>query len=603
MSAEASSLLDSPPVPRWLCRLLPFLCWLPSVRRASLKADLIAGLTGSIIVLPQAVAFATIAGLPPQYGLYAAMVPSAAAALLGSSRHLVSGPTTAISIVVFASISPLAEPGSPQYISLVLTLTFLTGVFQVVMGLARLGGLVNFISHTVIIGFTAGAAILICSSQLKNFFGLGIPRGASVIEIVAYFFGHLAEIQPMVVLVGALTLGVGILARRILPRVYMIAAMVAGSLAAYALNLSYDAGIRTVGALPSHLPPLSMPDFSSSAIQQTTFSAMIITILALTEAVAIARSIAVKSGPSIDSNQEFIGQGLSNILGGFFSGYASSGSFNRSGVNYAAGAETPLAAVFSAAFLAVIVLVVAPLAAYLPIPAMAGILFLVAWGLIDLHHIGAILRQHRRESVVLAITFFGTLIDLEKGIFLGIITSLIFYLHRTSHPNIRPYAPIAADIADPRRKFTDAGPEAPRCPQLEMIRMEGSIFFGAVEHVQHAFKAIDARAPCKRHLMLFSRAVNFIDLAGAELLAKEAERRRALGGGLYLVGVQPGFSRMLITGGHVHKVGAENLFKTKGEAIPAVYSHLDPEVCRTCTARIFRECHQSLPSGEPRPAT
>jgi len=503
--------------------------------------------------------------------------------------------------VVFASVSPMAEPGSAQFIELVLTLTFLTGLFQLAMGVARLGALVNFISHTVIIGFTAGAAILIASSQIKNFFGLDIPRGFHFHEVLIHFFGHMHDIQPYVAAVATITLLSGILAKKFLPKLpYMIVAMVVGSLAAFVLNQRYGAGIRTVGALPAGLPPLSMPDFSARAIKQTFFSAMIITILALTEAVAIARSVAIKSEQTIDSNQEFVGQGLSNLIGSFFSSYASSGSFNRSGVNYAAGAKSPLAAVFSAILLALIVLVVAPLAAYLPIPAMAGILFLVAWGLIDFHHIAEILEHHRKESIVLAVTFIGTLIDLEKGIFLGIIVSLIFYLYRTSRPNIRSLAPISAEKFNPNRKFTDASEANPGCPQMEMLRMEGSIFFGAVEHVQQTLKAIDEKDPVKKHVMLFSRAVNFIDLAGAEMLASEAKRRHKLGGGLYLVGVQEGFSSMLTTGGHVDHVGQENIFPGKGEAVSAVYPRLDSEICRNCNVRIFQECDMRLPNGEPR---
>ncbi len=596
--------IDASACPLWLYKLLPFLRWWPQVDRASLKSDGIAGLSGAVIVLPQAVAFAIIAGLPPEYGLYAAMVPTIVAALFGSSWHLVSGPTTAISIVVFASISPLAEPGSGQFIGLVLTLTFLAGLFQLAMGLARMGALVNFISHTVIIGFTAGAALLIAASQIKHFLGLDIPREAHFHEVIAHVATHLGDIHPYVAATGLVTLLSGIAARKFLPRLpYMIIAMVVGSLFAAALNHYFGeakTGIHTVGALDVGLPPLSMPDFSLTAIKQTLFPALIITILALTEAVAIARSVAIKSGQTIDSNQEFVGQGLANIFGSFFSGYASSGSFNRSGVNYSAGARTPLAAVFSAVFLLAIVLLVAPLVAWLPVAAMAGVLFQVAWGLIDFHHIAEIVQRHRKESVVLAVTFFGTLVDLEKGIFLGIIVSLIFYLYRTSRPGIRSMAPIAGEKYNPNRKFANLGPDAPGCPQMEMVRVEGSIFFGAVEHVKQALKQIDEHDPRKKHVMLFSRAVNFIDLAGAEMLAAEAKRRQRLGGGLYLVGVQPGFCTMLREGGHAEHVGRENIFAHKGEAIAAVYPRLDSEICRTCTARIFSECDAALPNGERR---
>jgi SulP family sulfate permease len=598
--------IDLKACPLWLYRLLPFLRWWPSVTPQSLKADTVAALTGALIVLPQAVAFATIAGLPPEYGLYAAMVPAIVAALWGSSWHLVSGPTTAISIVVFASISPLAEPGSPQFIALVLTLTFLTGLIQLAMGLARLGALVNFISHTVIIGFTAGAAILIAASQIKNFFGLDMPRGAHFHEVLIQFATHLADIQPWVLTVGAVTLLSGILAKRYLQKLpYMIVAMVAGSVVAALLNAEFGAdatGIRTVGALAASFPPLSLPDFSLTAIKQTLFPATIIAILALTEAVAIARSVAIKSDQRIDSNQEFVGQGLSNLAGSFFSGYASSGSFNRSGVNFASGARTPLAAAMSALFLLVIVLLVAPLAAYLPVPAMAAILFIVAWGLIDFHHIGEIFKRHKRERIVLALTFVGTLVDLEKGIFLGILVSLLFYLYRTSQPSIRELVPLASELDNPRRKFVPAVEDSVTCPQMTMLRVEGSIFFGAVEHVSQAFRNVDEADPQKKNLLITSRAIGFIDLAGAELLAKEATRRRKLGGNLYLVGVQPDFCEMLRRSGQVDTVGEDQIFRHKGEALQAIYPRLDNEICRSCRARIFQECHVALPDGTPRAA-
>ena len=434
------------PSPASLRRLLPFLLWWPRVTRGALRADLLAGLSGALIVLPQGVAFATIAGLPPQYGLYAAMAPAVIAALFGSSWHLVSGPTTAISIAVFAALSHQALPGSAEYIRLALTLTFLVGMFQLALGLARMGALVNFISHSVVIGFTAGAAILIAASQVRSFFGIDIPRGTPFYEIARLLVVRAGDINPWAAGVGLVTLAAGLLSRRYLKRVpYMIVAMLVGSLVAEALVLwrGAAAGIVTVGALPAQLPPLSLPDFSLDALRVTLGPALVITMLALTEAVSIARAIAVRSEQRIDGNQEFIGQGVSNIVGAFFSAYASSGSFNRSGVNYEAGARTPLASVFASFFLLAVLLAVAPLAAYLPTAAMAGILFLVAWGLIDFHHIRHIWHTSKAETAILFATLIGTLFNLEAGIFLGITLSLMLYLHRTSRPEIVPLVPAA----------------------------------------------------------------------------------------------------------------------------------------------------------------
>ena len=587
-----------------LQRWLPFVAWAQRVTRDSLRDDATAALTGALIVLPQAVAFATIAGLPPQYGLYAAMVPAVVAALWGSSWHLVSGPTTAISVLVFATVSPLAAPGSEHYVVMVLTLSLMAGVIQLAMGLARLGAIVNFISHTVIIGFTAGAACLIFASQIKNFFGLAVPRGASFHETLLYAGEHLGEAHLWVTLVGVVTVGAGLLAKRFLPRwPYMIFAMVAGSLFAMLANhvLGTEAtGIETVGALPSAVPSLSMPDLSFATLQAMVFPAAVVALLGLTEAVAIARSIAMRSRQRLDNDQEFIGQGLSNIAGSFFSAYPSSGSFNRSGINYASGARTPLAAALSAPILLAIAVLAAPLAAYLPVAAMAGILFIVAWGLIDWHHIGDILRRHPRERLVLLVTWIGVLVDLEKGLFAGIVVSLLLYLYRTSQPAVDERAPPPAELGNPRRKMVAAGPDAPPCPQLAMLRLRGSIYFGAVEHVRDQFRRVDAVDPRRKWVMLIAQGVNFVDLAGAELLAEEAQRRRALGGGLVIVGAQPAVEHLLGRSGAIREIGPARLVAHKGEAIRHVYPQLDAEVCRACTRRVFEECQTHLPDGRAR---
>lgn len=573
----------------WLYWLMPGLRTWPALTPAHLRADALAGFSGAIIVLPQGVAFATIAGLPPEYGLYAAMIPTAIAALFGSSWHLVSGPTTAISIVVFAALSPLAAPGSPPYVQMALTLALLTGLFQLGMGLARLGALVNFISHSVVIGFTAGAAVLIAASQIKNFFGIPMERGIPFHAIIHHFGTNLHQVDLWVLSVGLTTLLAGLLARRYWPKVpYMIVAMLVGSVLAYGLNQYAHAAIATVGALPSQLPPFSWPDLSLETLRTLLPSALAITMLALTEAVSIARAIAVKSGQRIEGNQEFIGQGLSNIAGAFFSGYPASGSFNRSGLNYSAGAVTPLASVFAAFSLAAIVLFVAPLAAYLPVPAMAGILFLVAWGLIDWHHIHTILHTSKGETAVLSVTFLATLfVELEFAIYIGVLLSLLLYLNKTSQPLVEAVVP---DPETSARKSVPTQGQFPECPQLKLLRLHGSVFFGAVNHVQGELMQVDALQPEQRHVLLLMQGVNFIDLAGAELLAQEAQRRQKLGGRLYLLGVKPRVLDYLRRGGYLEIIGESNVFLSKSQALSHLIPQLKGERCRLCSARIFREC-------------
>ena len=575
-----------------LRQFMPFLKWLPQVRGETVRTDFMAGLTGAIVVLPQGVAFATIAGMPPEYGLYAGMIPAIIAALFGSSRHLVSGPTTAASIVLFSALSVYAEPGTAEYVKLALTMTFMVGLLELALGLARMGALVNFISHSVIIGFTAGAAILIAAKQLKNFFGVEIPRGGHIHDILISFGGQVMEINWFVTIVALVTLLSGIAVARWLPKVpYMIAAMLIGSAVAALLNLMFGGqeitGIATVGALPASPPPLSSPDFSFTTIRNLAPSALAVTLFALTEAVSIGRSIAARSGDRIDGNQEFIGQGLSNITGSFFSGYVATGSFNRSGLNYQAGAKTPLAAVFAGLLLMIIVLLVAPLAAWLPNAAMAGILFLVAWGLIDFKEIRHIIKSSRRETAIMAVTFFGALfLELELAIFAGIMLSLVLYLERVSHPKIVDRVPNPGLY----KSAFSSEPHLPRCPQLKIMRIDGSLFFGSVNHVQEAFEQAREEHPEQKHLAVVAQGINFADIAGGEALEQEARIRKAMGGDLYLIHVKEGLWESLDRCGCLDVIGPNNVFQSKTAAIRAIYQKLDHDICRKCKNRIFREC-------------
>ena len=409
-------------------RFLPFLDWLPLLRdKTVVRADVLAGLTGAIVVLPQGVAFATLAGMPPAFGLYAAMIPCVIAALFGSSRVMVTGPANAISLTVLAIIAPLAAPESPRYIELVITLAFMVGVWQLLLGFARAGKLINFVSHTVIVGFTAGAAVLIVNSQIRNFFGIDITRGASVWQTAQQFLAHVGDVKPMPVLVGVLTLLAAILWQPLNRKVpAMLVAVVVGSVAAaIARSIDPSYAIKTVDALPGAVPPLSLPDFSLATLQSLLVPSIAMTLLALAEAVSIAQALAIRRKEKLDGNQEFFGQGLANVIGSFFSAYPASGSFNRSGVNVAAGAVTPFSAIMASVFLVAILVFVAPLARFLPLAAVAAILFLVAWNLVDKREIAHLLHD-KYERITLLATFFATLLmPLEWSILLGVAVSLV----------------------------------------------------------------------------------------------------------------------------------------------------------------------------------
>jgi len=563
----------------------PFLVWFKYLTLSDIKADFIAGLTGAVIVLPQGVAFATIAGLPPEYGLYTAMVTPVIAALFGSSKHLISGPTTAISIVVFSSISGYAEPGSEQFISMALTLTLMAGVYQLAFGLARLGKLVDFVSHTVVIGFTAGAAILIATSQVQHITAIDGQNGQSFFQSWLATFSRIESLNWSVFSVGLGTLSVAILVKKYWPKLpNLLVAMVAGSL--LALAIGSDAGISLVGAIPAGLPPLSMPDLSLHTLRQLAPEAFAIALLGLIEAVSISRAIAIKSHQRIYPNQEFIGQGLSNIVGSFFSCYAGSGSFTRSGVNYAAGAKSGLSAIFAAILLIFIVLLVAPLTAYLPVAAMGGVILIVAYNLVDFAHIKKILSTSKAESSVLLITFFSTLfLELEFAIYLGVMVSLILFLAKTSTPEITEMS-----LNIEQHRFVEATLHPGyQCPQLRVLRIDMSIYFGSVNHIQNRIETI-LNQPNVSRILVICGGINFIDLSGTDLLISLDRKLKAKGGGLYFFAMKPLVKQRAFKLGLTPAIAKECFYDSKRKAIEDIFVQLQPDICENCQQHVFKEC-------------
>lgn len=568
--------------------LLNIFDWWQKVNFSTLRMDLFAGLTGAVIVLPQGVAFALLAGLPPAYGLYTAIVPVIIAALFGSSHQLVSGPTTPIAIVVFTTASALATPETPDYISLVLTLTFLVGIFQLAMGLARLGMLVNFISHAVIVGFTAGAALLIITSQMKYLLALNLPHQINFWRDWQHLIEQLPQANLYALAVGLVTLATALLIRRLFPNwPSLFISIIIGALVSQLLN-GEAKGIQLLNSLPTHLPPLSSPNLSLDAIGKLAPGALAIALLGLIEAVSIARSIATHTHQHHDANREFVGQGLSNVAGSFFSSFASSGSFSRSAINHRAGAQTPLAAVFGALAVLLVILFAAPLAGYLPIPAMAAVLILVAMRLVEWQQIKVIFKANPVDAVVLITTFAATMfVELTFAVYVGVMLSLVLHLNRISHPNIVSMNPRGSGTG---RRFRESSPNE-ECPQLKIIRIDGSLFFGSINYIERALHDIDRDSPEQKHVLITGSSINFIDVAGAELLIREAERRREQGGDLYLCELKDGVLEILRRGGYLTRLGHDHIFTNKAEAIAKIFPLLDPERCKPCRVRTFTECN------------
>ena len=575
---------------RKLVNIFPFLVWFRLTTIETIKADFIAGLTGAIIVLPQSVAFATIAGMPPEYGLYTAMVVPIIAALFGSSFHLISGPTTAISIVVFAAVSKHAVPGSEEFIAMVLTLTFLAGVYQLVFGLAKFGLLVNFVSHNVVTGFTAGAALLIASTQIPYILGIDVTRGGSFIETWVNLYSGVGEFNIYLLIVGLSTLGSAILIKLIKPQLpNLLIGMFVGGFLAFYLS-SFTESIETIGVIPTYFPPLSTPDFSLSSLKSLAPEAFAIALLGLIEASSIGRSIATKTNQRINPSQEFVGQGASNIVGSFFSSYASSGSFTRTSVNYEAGARTPLSAILAALILMLIVLLVAPLISYLPMAAMAGVILLVAYNLIDFNNIKKTFAFSRSESVIFTATFLATLLfELEFAIYLGVLLSLMFFIAKTATPEIHTLAFGSPPGEGVRKLQSIRKSPLVQCPQLKIIRIDMSIYFGSINHIQ---KQINQIVDNQRiyHILIVASGVNFIDLAGMEGLLIENKRLKELNGSLYFVSVKSSVLEFMEKVHFVDDIGHENFFESKEQAIHMIFDRLDRSKCEKCQALIFNEC-------------
>jgi SulP family sulfate permease len=589
--------------------------WVRQISLATLRADALAGLLGAVLVLPQGIAFATLAGLPPEYGLYTAIVPCIIAALFGSSWHVMFGPTNANSLALFAMLSPLAMAFSPAYIQLALAVTVMVGVLQWLIGALRLGVLANFIAPAVLFGFTSGAALLIAVHALPDLLGLAAAPEHGAGAVIGHVFTQLAYAKPAALMVAGVTLAVSLGLRRfrrdwpsMLIGLIVATALAWGWSQFTAAGATPASSLRTVGLIATPWPRFEMPRISWAQASELIGLAFALTIVALGQSISIAKTVALRSGQRIDANREFRGQGLSNIVGGFFSSYVSCGSLNRSMPNLEAGARTPLASVFSALLLLALVAVSAPVLAQIPMAALAGLLVLVALSLVDLARWRQLFNLSRSDFAVALATMLATVtIRMEMAILLGVLLSLMSFLYRTSRPAMRT---MGFDSRGLDRQFVviDNPPEAacekspqplPECPQLKLLRMEGEVYFGATQHVADILHALRSQPKPQKHLLVMAKSMNFIDLAGAELWATELAARRAMGGNLYFHRPRPEVIRMWRKTGFTDLLGPEHQFPDKFSAISIIFGKLDPEICRHCKARIFWECKTAPGADDP----
>lgn len=558
--------------------------------RENLRPDLIAGLTVGVILLPQAIAFALIAELPPQMGLYAAIVGAIFGALWGSSNQVHTGPTNAISLLVFSTLAGSVTVGTAEYIIAAGMMAVMVGVLQLVMGLARLGVLVNFVSHSVVVGFSTGAGILIVIRQLGPLLGLHLSN-KNIVDTITSAITRLPTAHLPTALLGLGTIAIILFIRRARPGLpSSLVGMISASVVVALFGL-HEQGVAVIGQLPRNLPPLAeLPLFDFDLIAHLSAGALAVAAISLVETSAISRSVAAQTSQRLDSNQEFVGQGMANIATGLFSGYVGAGSFSRTAVNFKAGARSPMAAIFSALFVLIAMFVLGPLAAYLPVTSLAAVLIITGYTLIDKAEIGRIWQGAAGDAAIMVVTLVGTLVlHIEHAVLAGITLSFVLYVVRTSTPRVQAVLP------DANFKHFSYQPDQPACPQLLVVEILGELYFGAVNHVEEKILHYLDKCPDQRFLLLRMHSVDHIDYSGIHMLENIVHTYRERGGNVFLVRVSYPVRKLMESTGFIDHLGRGNLLDDDTAITHLFHRHLDPAICiYECPWRVFQEC-QNLP--------
>lgn len=501
--------------------LLPFLDDLRGYTRKDFRADLLGALTVAPMAIPQAMAYALIAGVHPQYGIYTCIFPVIVAALLGSSRFLVAGPTNAISMVLFSSLTTVTIGGvlvsdmpDEARMPLIFMIAILCGLIQIAMGLARLGELTNFISHSVMAAFVTGAALLIAAGQLNTIMGVTAPKASGFFPQLATSFAHVTDINPWSLGTCVATMVLIVLFKKISRRfpATLAALVVVGALAA--LLGVHEHGVKMVGPIPSVLPPLSVPDTLDPEVWKALFlPALALALLGTVESLTIAKQMASIKKDRFDGSREMIGQGLGNVVSGFTSGLPGCGSFTRSALMFAAGAHTRFGAVLSGLIALPMLFLMAPLVSWLPMPALSGVLVLACAQMINVDSLRLAFQTTRVDRIVLVATLAATLLlDLEKAIFIGVVVSLVLFIHATSHPHVRKLP-----HSHPIFRYV---PDKPR--GLVVYTVEGALYFGAIHELERKLLKLEKKKV--RLIVLHINRVIWMDASGAHALMLFLER-------------------------------------------------------------------------------
>jgi len=572
-----------------LQKYLPFLQDAKEYTKEKFKKDFIAAITVAVIALPQSMAYAIIAGVSPKYGLYAAILPVIISSLLGSSRFLIAGPTNAISMVTYSTIAStmiggiiINEMPAESKMAAVFLLSFLVGIIQVLMGIGKLGNLINFVSHSVVIGFTAGAGFLIGFNQLKNLLGLNTKSYPHFIDTALATFKNIGDTNFYALGIGLFAMLFIIVSKKFTPKLPgMFLAIVSSGAMVAIFNLMDK--IKTVGDIPGSLPPLSLPAITPEAVHILIIPALALAILAIVEALSIAKSMANSSGDKIDGNQELIAQGLANISAAFTSGIPGTGSFTRSAVNFKSGAFTRFAGAFSGIIVLITLLILAPLAKYIPTPSLAGALMIIAYSMIDKKSIAFAWRSTNSDRIVLIATILATVfLELEAAIYIGVFLSMALYLNKASKPNIFEVVPRPGD-----RKLTPCSEVGACCQQISIKQIEGSLFFASINALEDDLY----KDQNKKVVILRMRFVEILDATGAHALEKFILNCQEKNITIIFSGIRPNVMKVMEKSKIINKISSENIVIDSTKAIAMVISkHVDRQICVNCKNKIFKEC-------------
>lgn len=561
----------------WKRRFTPFRAWLGELKDpATLRADALAGLTVALVLIPQSMAYAQLAGLPAYIGLYASFLPVMIGALFGSSRQLGTGPVAIVSLMSAAAMQPYMSQGVETIVVYSALLAIMIGVFQLSLGLLKLGVLVDFLSHPVVIGFTNAGALIIGTSQVPKLFGLNIKADQfdHHYEFLWAILSSLSKTQVITVLMAIIALGMLLTLRKYFPRQpSVLITVVVTTLLSWALGYQ-TAGGSVVGAIPQGLPSFNLPSISISiqTLGSLATSAMIIGLLGFVEAISIAKAMAAQTRQRLSANQELVGQGLANISAGLFSGYAVSGSFSRSAVNFAAGAVTGFSSVVTGILVAITLLFLTPLLYHLPQATLAAVIIMAVINLLKFAPIKHAWKVEKHDGIVAVITLVATLVfapHLDQGIFLGVVLSLGLFLYRTMSPRFVEVSRHAdGSMRDAERHHLKTS------DTVAIYRFDGDLYFANTGYLEGKLLNAIAQKPSLKVLVLDMESVDQVDSTGEEMLHKLAERLRFNGIWFYVARIKLPVYEAFQRSGLAEQIGENRFFRERTQAIKDAKKHL-----------------------------